>query len=352
MARLPYTGLDACLALYLASELMSNTPYIIAEIGSVHDGSFGNACRLIEVAASCGADAVKFQTHIADAESLADAPSPPYFSDEPRIEYFRRTAFTPWQWAQLSEVARRCGVEFLSSPFSIEAVELLEQIGLSAYKIPSGEVSNIPLLERIAATGKPVYLSSGMSDWSELDRAVEILRHGGRLTVMQCSSIYPCPPERVGINVIVEMRQRYGVAVGFSDHTLGLAAAAAATALGANAIEKHLTFSRLMYGSDAKHSMEPEEFRRFCTELKTIGTILANPVDKSSNREYATMKSIFEKSIVLACPLPAGTVLERRHLAFKKPGDGISAALYKTVIGRRIRRDLPANHKLSEEDLV
>lgn len=327
------------------------SPYIIAELGLVHDGSFGNACRLIEVAASCGADAVKFQTHIFDAESLPDAPSPPYFSEEPRMEYFRRTAFTPWQWARLSEVAHRNGVDFLSSPFSIEAVELLERINVCAYKIPSGEATNIPLLERIAATGKPVYLSSGMSDWSELDRAVEVLRNGGPLTVMQCSSIYPCPPERVGINVIGEMRQRYGLPVGFSDHTLGLAASAAATALGATVIEKHVTFSRLMYGSDAKHSMEPEDFRRFCTELKAIGTMLAHPVDKASCREYATMKAIFEKSIVLAVPLSAGTVLERSHLAFKKPGDGISAANYKKIIGRRVKRDLPANHKLLEEDL-
>ncbi len=330
---------------------MKSLPYIIAEIGSVHDGSFGNACQLIEAAASCGADAVKFQTHIAEAESLADAPSPPYFSGEPRMEYFRRTAFTPQQWAKLSETARKSGIEFLSSPFSLEAVDLLEQIGLGAYKIPSGEVSNTPLLERIAVTGKPVFLSSGMSEWVELDRAVDVLKQGGPLTIMQCSSVYPCPPERVGLNIIGEMRQRYGLAVGFSDHTLGFAASAAATTLGAVVVEKHFTFSRLMYGSDAKHSMEPDEFRRFCLELKAIGTMLEHPVDKADSREYATMKAIFEKSVVMARPLTAGTVLERTHLAFKKPGDGISATRYRSIIGRRIRRDLPADHKLSEEDL-
>lgn len=330
---------------------MKSIPYVIAEIGSVHDGSFGNACRLIEAAARCGADAVKFQTHIAEAESRADAPSPPYFSDEPRMDYFRRTSFSPTQWRRLSEVAKGNRVDFLSSPFSIEAVDLLEQVGLRAYKIPSGEVSNIPLLERVAATGKAVMLSSGMSDWAELDRAVEVLRRGGPLTILQCSSVYPCPPERVGLNVIGEMRQRYGQAVGFSDHTLGFAAAAAATALGAVVIEKHFAFSRLMYGSDAKHSMEPAEFQQFCAELKAVGAMLGSPVDKGDTSDYAGMKAIFEKSIVLARDLAAGTALDRSHLAFKKPGDGISAALYRSVIGRRIRRDLRAEHKLTEEDL-
>ena len=133
---------------------------IIAEIGSVHDGSFGNALKLIEAAAAAGADAVKFQTHIAEAESVASAPAPAYFSDEPRLAYFRRTSFTMEQWRRLAEHAAGSGVTFLSSPFSLEAVDLLEELGMAAYKIPSGEVSNIPLLERIAQTGKPVLLSS------------------------------------------------------------------------------------------------------------------------------------------------------------------------------------------------
>src|SRR5687767_13471245 len=149
---------------------------IIAEIGSVHDGSFGNALRLIDAAAEAGADAVKFQTHIAEAESLPNAPAPSYFSDEPRMAYFRRTGFTPDQWSRLARHAESAGVTFLSSPFSIEAVDLLEAVGMSAYKVPSGEVTNLPLLERIAKTGKPALLSSGMSDWGELDAAVAILK--------------------------------------------------------------------------------------------------------------------------------------------------------------------------------
>lgn len=326
-------------------------PFIIAEIGSVHDGSFGNACRLIELAAQCGADAVKFQTHIAEAETLADAPSPPYFKSESRSEYFRRTGFNLDQWCKLAKVACEGGVEFLSSPFSIEAVDLLERVGVRAYKIPSGEVSNIPLLERVQRTGKPVFLSSGMSNWAELDAAVEALRGGGEITVMQCASAYPCPDRQVGLNIITEMRNRYGLPVGFSDHTTGLGAAAAAVALGVVAVEKHFTFSRYMYGSDAKYGMEPNEFSQFCRELKGIGKMLISPVDKNDLSFYMEMKEIFEKSIVTAYALRAGTTLEFRHLAFKKPGDGISASQYKMVIGRRVKCDLPVDHKLSEKDL-
>lgn len=325
---------------------------IIAEIGSVHDGSFGNACRLIEAAASCGADTVKFQTHLAEAETLPDAPSPSYFKGESRVEYFRRTAFTLAQWRSLSQHAAACGLEFLSSPFSLEAVDLLEEIGISAYKIPSGEVSNLPLLERIVQTGKPVLLSSGMSDWRELDLAVETLKPGGPLTILQCSSVYPCPPEKVGLNVMVEMARRYRLPVGFSDHTIGLAAPIAAAAMGASVIEKHFTFSRLMYGSDACHSMEPPEFKIMAQALCEVWTMLQHPVDKGNCSGYAQMKVVFEKSIVTACALPAGTVIQRHHLAFKKPGDGIPAAEYQRIIGRKTAVELPANHKLRKEDLL
>lgn len=324
---------------------------IVAEIGSVHDGSFGNACKLIEAAAACGADTVKFQTHIADAESLVDAPSPAYFDSEPRREYFQRTAFTENDWRRLKLVSEAAGVAFLSSPFSLEAVELLENVGVDMYKIPSGEVTNIPLLERISEAGKPTLLSSGMSTWEELDRAVEVLRGKCDLTVMQCTSEYPCPPERTGLNVIAEMRRRYGLAMGFSDHTTGSAASFAAAALGATVIEKHFTFSRLMYGSDARHSMEPAEFSTFCSGLRDIWTMLANPVDKDDIAPYAEMKRVFEKSVVTARPLDAGEVITRSMLAFKKPGDGISAARYREVIGRATSRALDADHKLSWSDL-
>ena len=325
---------------------------IIAEIGSVHDGSFGNACKLIELIAQCGADVVKFQTHIAEAETLPDAPSPPYFSDEPRMEYFRRTGFSLAQWRSLRDVCKTYQVEFLSSPFSQEAVDLLEEIGVSAYKIPSGEVTNLPLLEYIAQTGRPVFLSSGMSNWAELDQAIAALAPGGPVTVLQCTSAYPCPPERVGLNLIAEMRIRWGIDVGFSDHTKDAAAAFAAAALGACVIEKHITFSRHMYGSDAANAMEPKDFANFCRGLRAIWIMSANPVDKDDLSPYRAMKQIFEKSIATATALPKGHILGKQDLAFKKPGDGISAAQWKSVIGKRIAVDLGPDHKLSPVDFT
>jgi N-acetylneuraminate synthase len=329
-----------------------STVRIIAEIGSVHDGSFGNAVKLIEAAAACGADTVKFQTHIAEAETLADAPMPSYFTGERRMAYFQRTGFSLGQWRELRAVCERCTVNFLSSPFSLEAVDLLETVGVAAYKVPSGEVSNLPLLEKIAATGKPVLLSSGMSNWTELDAAVAALRGGGSVTVLQCSSAYPCPPQQVGLNVLAEMRARYGLAVGFSDHTRGPAAAFAAAALGASVVEKHFAFSRLMYGSDAANAMEPEDFRAMAQGLRDIWAMLEHPVDKNDMAPYAEMKRVFEKSIVTVRPLGEGHVLQRADFAFKKPGDGIAAARWRELIGRRLRRAATADHKLSFDDLA
>lgn len=324
---------------------------IIAEIGSVHDGSIGNALKAVEAVAACGADVVKFQTHIAEAETLVDAPMPSYFNGEPRMDYFRRTAFSMPQWKQIAQHCHKHGVRFLSSPFSLEAVDLLEEVGVGLYKIPSGEVSNLPLLERVAATGKKVYLSSGMSNWAELDRAVAILRKAGELVVMQCSSAYPCNPERVGLNVMLEMQRRYSLPVGLSDHTLGHAACIAAAALGATVVEKHFTFSRLMYGSDARHSMEPDEFKAFCSHVKEAAIIRANPVDKDDLQDYLDMKRIFEKSVVTARALEEGQFLRITDLAFKKPGDGIPVASYAELLGREVLHDLPPNHKITWEDL-
>jgi N-acetylneuraminate synthase len=325
---------------------------IIAELGSVHDGSFGNAVKLIEAAAASGADTVKFQTHIAEAETLVDAPMPSYFTGEPRMAYFKRTGFSPAQWIDLRKVSERCNVGFLSSPFSLEAIDLLEEVGVSAYKVASGEVSNLPLLERIAATGKPALLSSGMSNWAELDAAVALLRKGGPLTILQCASAYPCPPTAVGLNVLGEMRSRYSLPVGYSDHTVGSAASFAAVALGASVIEKHFAFSRLMYGSDASNSMEPDEFREFSQGLRDIWAMLDHPVDKDDIAPFREMKKIFEKSVVSARALGEGHVLTTADLAYKKPGDGIPAAQWRALLGRKLKQDIPADYKFSFSDLA
>lgn len=329
---------------------MFDRPLIIAEIGSVHDGSFGNALHLIKAAAECGADVVKFQTHIAEAETLRDAPMPPYFKGEPRFEYFTRTGFTERQWRDLRDACHTNKVLFSSSPFSLEAVDLLERIGLDLYKVPSGEVTNTPLLEKIASTGKPVLLSTGMSDWNEIDEAVGVLRYGGVLCVMQCTSQYPTPPDKVGLNVISEIRERYGCISGYSDHTRGSAASFAAAALGARVVEKHFAFSRLMYGSDASNSMEPAEFQEFCLGLKDIWTMLDNPVHKNDLSDLQEMKTIFQKSIVAARRIEKGHVITEQDLAFKKPGDGIPAASYRVILGRRASKTIPEDTKLTEND--
>lgn len=330
---------------------MASPVFIIAEVGSVHDGSVGNATRLIDLAAECGADAVKFQTHIAEAETLRGAPMPPYFKGEPRFEYFQRTGFSSEAWRKLKQHADARGVEFMSSPFSEEAVELLEEVGVARYKIPSGEVTNTPMLERIAATGKPVLLSSGMSDWKELDTAVEIFRGKADLTVLQCTTEYPCANQAVGLNVIGEMKARWGLPVGFSDHTLDNHAALAAVALGAVAVEKHLTFSKRMYGSDAPHSAEPAQFADLVKGIRAISDMLSSPVDKASAESFRSMKQIFEKSVVSVVEIPQGATITRAMLGVKKPGTGIPAARLSEVVGARAARRIPAETLIGEADL-
>ena len=325
---------------------------IIAEIGSVHDGSFGNAKKLIDAAAAAGVDAVKFQTHVAAAETTRDAPPPSYFTDEPRFEYFERTAFDEAQWIALKEHAASAGVCFLSSPFSVVAVALLERVGIEAYKIPSGEVTNLPLLHAVAATGKPVLLSSGMSSWDELDAAVAALAGSGPLTILQCTSEYPCTYAHVGLNVLAELRERYGVAVGISDHTLTNYTAFAAVALGASVVEKHFAFSRSMYGSDAQHSLEPPELHDLVAGIRAIESSLANPVDKSDASPFAGMKATFEKSVVAAVDIAAGTTLTAEMLTGKRPGTGLPLRVLPELVGRRATRDLPADTLLAREDVA
>ena len=323
---------------------------IIAEIGSVHDGSFGNAKRLIDAIATTGADVAKFQTHIAPAETLRNAPMPSYFKGEPRFEYFERTGYTREKWAELKAHCESVGLEFISSPFSIEAVELLDSIGMVRWKIPSGEITNLPMLDALAQTGKPVILSSGMSSWAELDRAVEtILKHHDRLSILQCTSEYPCPYEEVGMNVMLEMRGRYNLPVGFSDHTLTIYAPIVATTLGASIIEKHFTFSRLMYGSDARHSLEPNEFKQMVDGIRAAELMIGSQVDKDAVAvKMREMKDIFEKSVVSVVDIPADTLITAEMLAVKKPGTGIPARRLNEVIGCRAVQDIPRDTVLQE----
>jgi N-acetylneuraminate synthase len=333
---------------------MTENVLVIAEVGSVHDGSFGNAKNLIDVAARCHADVVKFQTHIASAETLREAPMPPYFKGEPRYQYFERTGFTKNQWETLKTHSEQRQIEFLSSPFSIEAVALLEEIGVNKYKIGSGEVTNLQLLEAVAETGKPIILSSGMSTWSELDEAVNaVLRKNSRLTLLQCTSEYPCSYEDVGLNVMIEMRDRYHLPVGLSDHTLTNYASLAAVVQGATVIEKHLTFSREMYGSDAKHSLEPREFAELVNGIRAVETMLSTPVNKDAKAaELADMKAVFEKSIVSLVDIPPSTIISADMLAVKKPGTGIPARRLDEIVGRRVARYIHRDTIIKDQDLA
>jgi N-acetylneuraminate synthase len=324
--------------------------FVIAEAGMNHDGSLGNAIRMAEVASECGADAVKFQLHDAAAETTRDAPSPPYFRHESRWEYFHRTAFTDDEWGRLKEACERAGIEFVCSVFSTEAVERLERLGVGRYKVGSGEVTNLELVRRVAATGKPVLLTSGMSSWEELDTAVQAA--GDDVTVMQCTSEYPTPPEHVGLNVLAELRERYGKPVGFSDHSLGNHAAFAAVALGAVVVEKHFTLSNDAYGPDASLAMEPDELEDLVDGIRSIETMLANPVDKNDLEGLREMKLVFEKSVVSTQDIPAGAEISREALAAKKPGTGIPARELDRVVGRKARIAIPADAVITEEMLA
>ena len=326
---------------------------VIAEIGSVHDGSFGNAQRLIDTAAEVGADVVKFQTHLAEAETLRNAPAPPYFQGEPRFEYFERTGFTLEQWRQLKNHCDLRKIEFVSSPFSIDAVDLLERVGVARYKVGSGEITNTPMLETIGQTKRPVILSSGMSSWAELDEAVNVvLRHHDQITLLQCTSSYPCPYEDVGLNVMLALQERYRLPVGLSDHTLTIFAPIAAVALGASVIEKHLTFSRRMYGSDARHSLEPDEFREMVAGIRAVQEMLAAPVDKDATaRRLQPMKDVFEKSVVAAVDIAPHATLTAEMLTVKKPGVGIPARRLPELIGRTTIKAIPKDTLLSEDVL-
>ena len=328
---------------------------IIGEVAMAHDGSLGLAHAYIDEVARGGADAVKFQTHIAEGESTPAEPFRVKFSrqDATRYEYWKRMEFTAPQWQGLADHARERGLLFLSSPFSREAVDLLTRVGMPMWKIASGEVSNLPLLDAMIATGRPILLSSGMSAVAEVDKAVERVRRAGLpLAVMQCTTAYPCPPERIGLNMLPFFRERYGCFVGLSDHSGTIYPAIAAATLGGEVVEVHVTMSRGMFGPDVPASVTIEELRQLVDGVRFVEKMRANPVDKDAIAgDMAPLRAIFTKSVVARQPLAAGTVLTGAHLAAKKPGTGIPAERLADIIGRTLRRDIAADAVIREEDL-
>ena len=319
---------------------------IIAEVGNTHEGSLGLAKCFIKSASETGADYVKFQTHMFEFESLDNAPNPSYFSSESRKDYFNRTSFTLEEYKVLFDFSKQCNIEFISSPFSVEAVELLEEVGISLYKIPSGEVSNTFLLKSVAKTRKPVILSSGMSSLDELDYAFETLKsnNSGPITILQCTSEYPCPPENVGLEYINLFKSRYFSNVGLSDHTYGIVAPVLAASYGVSLIEKHFTLSKQMYGSDAKNSLDPSEFKTMVDSVRDAEKMLNNNYKKNvENDNISFMKNVFEKSLVYKSDISKGTLISEEMLTAKKPGSGIPIKNYIEIISNRINSDVKKN---------
>jgi N,N'-diacetyllegionaminate synthase len=329
--------------------------YLIAEIAQAHDGSLGAAHAHVEAAAEAGADAVKFQTHIAAAESTRDEPFRIAFSrqDAMRYDYWQRTGFSEDQWAGLAVHAADRGLSFLSSPFSREAVEMLRWIGVPAWKVASGEVNTVELLDEMVAGGEPVLLSTGMSGFADIDDAVATLRQAGvPFAVMQCTSRYPTAYEDVGLNVIEELASRYGCPAGLSDHSGKIYPGLAAIARGAAVVEVHLTLSRRAFGPDAPVSLTVEEFAELAAMRDAVHRMDANPVDKDTAAErLAGMRTLFGRSLAPREALVPGTVLTAEMLVPKKPASGIPVTALDAVIGRRVLRPVAADRLLTYEDL-
>ena len=329
---------------------------IVGEVALAHDGSLGAAHAYIDAVAKAGADAVKFQTHIASAESTPSEPWRVKFSqqDATRYDYWLRTAFSEEQWTGLRRHAAERGLLFLSSPFSLEAAEMLMRVGVGGWKIASGEVNNVFLFEYITSTGLPVLLSTGMSRLAEIDEAVaRVQTRGADLTVLQCTSAYPCPPEKVGLNMLRVFRQRYSCKVGLSDHSGKIYPGLAAAALGCDVLEVHVTFSRDCFGPDVPASLTVSELAQLAEGVRFIEKMAAAPVNKDELAiEAEPIRLIFMKSVVARTALPAGTILKASDLAVKKPGTGIPANRLGEVVGRQLRRPVEAEELLAESDLI
>ncbi|MCL9805105.1 N-acetylneuraminate synthase family protein [Flavobacterium amniphilum] len=330
--------------------------YVIAEIGQAHEGSLGLLYSYIDALAGIGVDAVKFQMHIAEAESSEHEPFRVKFSleDDTRFDYWVRMGFTKEQWKGIKSKCEEAGLEFLCSPFSNLAVEWLEELGVSKYKIGSGEVNNLLLLEKIAKTGKPVILSSGMSNFSELDETTAFLKSRGvSYSVLQCTTSYPTDPKEFGLNVIQELKARYNVKVGFSDHSAKIETCIAAVALGAEIVEFHVVFDRRQFGPDSASSLTIDEVTSMIKGIRNIECAIQHPVNKTDNDRFLGLKNIFEKSLAVNKDLIEGHILTFEDLEAKKPkGYGIEASKFQNIIGKKITRNLKQWDFITDNDLV
>lgn len=328
--------------------------YIICEIAQAHDGSLGIAHSMIDAAADAGVDAVKFQTHIASEESTYDDRFRENFStiDKTRYDYWKRMEFTAEQWLELAIHARKRNLEFISSPFSIAAVDMLEKIGVRIWKLGSGELDNLNLIQRILETRLPIIASTGLHPWAEITKLVNtVALRSNELALLQCTTLYPCPIKEVGVNLMLEIRERYKCIVGLSDHSAKLSPSLYAICNGADIIEVHGTFDRGLFGPDSTSSLTFAELGELVKYRDDFFILATNLVDKDTSVERrAESRRLFSRSLATKTDLKAGHIMQFNDFSFKKPGGGIDPKKISEYVGRRISQDVNSNYLLKESD--
>ena len=331
--------------------------FIIAEAGVNHNGDLQMAKRLIDAAAEAGADAVKFQTFRAQELVSASTPKARYQkettgADESQLEMIKRLELSPSDHHVLIQHCQARGILFLSTPFDMGSADMLDDLGMPAFKIPSGEITNWPFLEHIASKKKPVILSTGMSDLREVEDAVRVLRGAGcsELVILHCTSSYPAPPASVNLRAMQTIADAFKTPIGFSDHTNGIEAALAATALGASVVEKHFTIDRTLPGPDHKASLEPVELQALVRGIRIVESALGDGRKQSTQVEQ-DVKNVARRSIVANRGIPKGTVISKDMLTFKRPGTGIPPSQLSAVTGRAAVRTIPMDALIQLEDL-
>lgn len=330
---------------------------IIAEAGVNHNGDLDVAMRLVETAARAGADAVKFQSFDPDQLAGAGAQKAAYQqrltgSNEDQRAMLRRLALPDDAFRKLRDHASRHGIEFLSSPFGIDSAIMLRDLGVSALKVPSGELTNLPLLESLAKLGLPLLVSTGMADMAEVGRAVRAIERNGDppVALLHCVSDYPADPADCNLDAMASLLATFGLPVGWSDHTTGISIALAACALGARIIEKHFTLDRGLPGPDHAASLEPDELEDLVREVRRVAASRGDGIKRPTSAERDTARAA-RRSLHLARDVTAGHVLGSADFAMLRPGTGISPSRLQEVVGRPVLRGLPAGHLLSESDL-
>lgn len=318
---------------------------IIAEAGVNHNGSMELAKKMIEAAKEAGADYVKFQTF--DPEKLvsryaakADYQKETTGTEESQLQMLQKLALTQQDFVDLKAYCNAVGIGFISTPFDLQSIDFLEELDMDFWKLPSGEITNFPYLEKIAKTKRKVIMSTGMCNMQEIQEAISVLEQNGTtdITLLHCNTEYPTPFEDVNLRAMDHMRQEFGKLVGYSDHTIGIEVPIAATALGAVVIEKHFTLDRTMEGPDHRASLEPLELKRMVDSIRNIEKSLGDGVKKRTASEEKNC-AVARKSIVAKCPIQKGKVFTEENLTVKRPGTGISPMKWKSVLGTVAQRD-------------